>query len=157
MADEPITVRFRRLTETARVPTRGTSGSAGWDLYAADPCTMESHGGVDVPTGLAVEIPPGYVGLIRDRSSWGHSGITVLAGVVDSDYRGEVRVILRDLAGRTRWIFPGERMAQLVILPVPEVEWVEADDLGPSARGTGGFGSTGGMVGPGPGADPGGA
>lgn len=96
-----------------------------------------------IPTGLAVAIPTGYVGLIRDRSSLALAGLHTVAGVIDSDYRGEILVAVHNAGGSTLSIHHGDRVAQMLILPCPIVGMVEVADLPPTERGSGGFGSTG--------------
>jgi dUTP pyrophosphatase len=102
-----------------------------------------------VPTGLILALPPGYEGQVRPRSGLAlRSGITLLnaPGTVDSDYRGEVQVLLANLGAQDFWVRRGDRIAQLVVAPVARAVWVETEDLPPSERGDGGFGHTG--VGP---------
>lgn len=133
-------------------PLRATKGAAGIDLCAAiskdKDITLESGGRLLVPTGISLELPPGYEAQIRPRSGLAHKlGITVLnsPGTIDSDYRGEIKVLLINL-GPMGWIFKlkrGERIAQLVVMPVPTVTLKEVNDLDDTKRGEGGFGSTG--------------
>ena len=127
--------------EGGRLPTRGTPGSAGLDLYAAAEvdCCVGSRP-VVVPTRVQVAIPPGYVGLIRGRSGQALQGRSVVEGTIDSDYRGEVGVIVR--VGGPR-VMQGDRIAQLVIVPCHMGEPVAVDELDDTERGSGGFGSTG--------------
>ncbi|MBQ5995316.1 MAG: dUTP diphosphatase [Clostridia bacterium] len=138
-----------KLREDARLPSRATDGSAGADLYAAcDEHITEigPHETVLVHTGLAFEIPDGYVGLVFARSSLGTKRGLAPAnkvGVIDSDYRGEVMVSLHNHTDITQKIENGERVAQLVIVPYLKAEYVETDSLGETDRGSGGFGSTG--------------
>lgn len=133
-----VTVRVRRLTETARLPYRATSGAACYDLYldTLDMCV--------IGTGIAMAIPPGYEGLIRPRSGLASRGVVVVPGTIDSDYRGEVRVILRPAPGlASAGLRYGDRIAQIAIRRVPDIEWVEVDGLDETERGEGGLGSTG--------------
>lgn len=130
------------------LPAYATPQSAGVDLKAAleEPVTLAPMGRAIVPTGLYLEIPAGYEAQVRPRSGLAAKrGITVLnaPGTIDADYRGEVGVILVNLSSEHFVIEPGERIAQMVFAAVERVEWVEAETLEESERGTGGFGSTG--------------
>lgn len=138
----------KRLTDTARIPTRGTAGSAGLDLYAdlSQPLELQPGQRGKVPTGIAIAVPEGYAGLIYARSGLAvKHGITLsnCVGVVDSDYRGEVIVGLINLSEVPFSIQPGDRIAQLVLTPVLIAEPVESESLDDTVRGSGGFGSTG--------------
>ena len=143
-------VRVRRLS-TARdlpLPSGASPGSAGFDLRAAVPTELVIRPGERalVPTGLVLEIPPGCEGQVRPRSGLAlRHGIGVLnaPGTIDSDYRGEVGVILINLGEAPFTVARGDRIAQLVFSRLESVEWEEADDLAGSGRGEGGFGSTG--------------
>jgi dUTP pyrophosphatase len=139
-----------RLTRSAQVPLPAyqTPASAGMDLRAAldAPLVLEPGTRSLIPTGLRLEIPPGYEGQVRPRSGLAlKRGLTVLnaPGTIDADYRGEVGVILVNLSREAQRIEPGERIAQLVFAPVARAVLVEAGSLADSARGAGGFGSTG--------------
>jgi len=135
-------IKVKRLHPGARVPTRAHDTDVGFDLYASEPASGDFY--VVVPTGIALEIPPGYYGQIFGRSGLAASrGFGVLGGVVDSSYRGEVKVILANNASTRAAVDPGVRAAQMVILPLPAVEFVEAAELSGSPRGGAGFGSTG--------------
>jgi dUTP pyrophosphatase len=130
------------------LPRYQTDGSAGMDLQAAiaSPLTLAPLGRAKIPTGLAFAIPQGFEGQVRPRSGLAaKSGITVLnaPGTVDSDYRGEVQVVLVNLGDAPVAIAPLERIAQLVITPVARAELVLVDSLDPTKRGAGGYGSTG--------------
>lgn len=143
-------VRLRRLPHgrDLPLPAPASPGSAGVDLRAAVDDDLVIHPGERalVPTGLVLEIPPGHEGQIRPRSGLAlEHGLTLAnpPGTVDSDYRGEVRVILIHLGDAPVTISRGDRIAQLVVARVEAVEWEEADELRGSHRGEGGFGSTG--------------
>ena len=130
------------------LPTYATEGSAGMDLVAATEGDVELQPGkrAVVPTGLSVELPPGFEAQIRPRSGLAaNHGVTVLntPGTVDSDYRGEVKVILINLSGEPFCITRGMRIAQMVIARHERVELVERETLSETARGAGGHGSTG--------------
>jgi dUTP pyrophosphatase len=143
-------VRVRRLS-TARdlpLPSAASPGSAGFDLRAAVETDRVIRPGERalVPTGLVLEIPPGCEGQVRPRSGLAlRHGIGILnaPGTIDSDYRGEVGVILINLGEAPFTVARGDRIAQLVFSRLESVEWEEADDLAGSGRGEGGFGSTG--------------
>jgi len=144
-------IPVKRLTSTAIIPTKKNVSDAGFDLYSDGDWTIWSqdtdnltndHIGF-VPTGIAMAIPEGHVGLIWDRSGMGADGIHRFAGVIDSGYRGEIKVILYNSTCRRYQIKHGERIAQILIQPVPNVSLIEADELPESARGKDGFGSSG--------------
>jgi dUTP pyrophosphatase len=141
----------KKLRENAILPTRGTALAAGVDLYALLPDGQESaavapQGKYLFPTGIAVEIPEGYVGLVFARSGIATKRQLAPAncvGVIDADYRGECTVALHNDTDEVRTVAPGDRIAQLVILPFLAAEFAEADALDETDRGAGGFGSTG--------------
>ena len=139
-------IRIKRLLEDATIPTQGTPGSAGYDLYAAQGAEVPSGETVSIDTGLAMAIPDGYFGAIFARSGLSkNEGLRPCncVGVVDSSYRGSVIVALHNDSKFDRVVKAGERIAQLVILPYSEIRFFETDDLGATERGEGGFGSTG--------------
>ena len=147
MAEKQL-LKIKKLREEAVLPERKTAGSAGYDLCAciAGDFTIEPGELVILPTGLAAEIPEGCAGMIFTRSGLGvKHGIAVSngVGVIDSDYRGEIHVGLRNNSQIAYTISPGERIAQLIVLPVCLPEVVEAEELSETERGAGGFGSTG--------------
>ena len=128
------------------MPARARDGDAGLDLYAAHAVTIEPGSRVLVPTGIALAIPPGYAGFVLPRSGLAlRHGITLLntPGLIDAGYRGEVKVLLVNHDRAAATIARGDRIAQLVIQRVEPVGLVEVDELPPSDRGAGGFGSTG--------------
>ncbi|HVS13367.1 MAG TPA: dUTP diphosphatase [Thermoanaerobaculia bacterium] len=133
----------------ARLPVRGSAGAAGYDVAAAvaAPLVLAPGARCAVPTGLVLEIPPGFEAQVRPRSGRAaREGLTVLnaPGTIDSDYRGEVQVLLVNLGASPVTIEPGDRLAQLVVMPVLDVSWEEsAEGLEPTARNAGGFGSSG--------------
>ncbi len=143
-----MVLKFKKLREEAVLPERKTPGSAGYDLCAciASDFVIEPGELAIFPTGLAAEIPEGCAGMIFTRSGLGvKHGVAVAngVGVIDSDYRGEIHVGLRNSSRVPYTVNPGERIAQLIIMPVclPEVE--ETEELSQTQRGMGGFGSTG--------------
>jgi dUTP pyrophosphatase len=132
--------------EPLPLPSYATDGSAGLDLRADAPVTLAPGERALVPTGLAIAIPAGYEGQVRPRSGLAlREGITCLnsPGTIDSDYRGEVAVILANLGQRAVTIQRGDRIAQLVLAPVERGELMEGASLPPTGRGEGGFGHTG--------------
>ncbi len=140
-------IRFKKLDSRAITPTYGTEYSAGADLYNLDEAlTVEPHATMLVHTGIAVEIPEGYCGLIFARSGLATKRGLAPAnkvGVIDADYRGEVMVALHNHTDKPATVDAGERIAQLAIVPFLKAEYEEADELSDTVRGAGGFGSTG--------------
>jgi dUTP pyrophosphatase len=140
-----IDVAVRRLRPDAHVPRQAYEGDAGLDLAACDPFVLAPGERAVVPTGLAVEIPEGYAGFVQPRSGLAarHGiGIVNSPGLVDSGYRGEIRVVLLNTGSEPFTVEPGMRVAQLVIVPVAAVRLIEVDELAVSERGTRGFGSS---------------
>lgn len=141
-------IRVKKLKDKAIMPTYGSSEAAGADLYACidDPIEIQPGESVFVPTGLAMELPKGYAGLIYARSGLAcKRGLAPAnkVGVVDSDYRGEFMIVLHNHGSITQTIQHGERIAQLVITPVFTPGFIEIDELSDTERSSGGFGSTG--------------
>ena len=150
MADAPLKLRVRRLphAEGLAPPRAASAGSAGLDLPAAvdEPLVLPPGGRALVPTGFVIELPAGCEGQVRPRSGLAvHHGVTLLntPGTVDCDYRGEVRVVMINLGQEPFEIRRGDRVAQMVVARVAEVEVEEAETLSETGRGEGGFGSTG--------------
>ena len=142
------TIRVKKLNENAILPTYGSTEAAGADLYACmeETVTVQPGEVAWISTGIALEVPKGCAGLIYARSSLGTKRGLAPAnkvGVIDSDYRGEVKVVLLNHSNDPQSVAPGERIAQLVITPVLTPAYEEADDLSDTSRGEGGFGSTG--------------
>lgn len=142
------TVRIKKLDERAVIPTYGSEFSAGADLYAVldENLTIEPGCTVLVHTGLALEVPLGYAGLIYARSGLASKKGLAPAnkvGVVDADYRGEIMVALHNHSNEPKTIEHGERIAQMVIAPFLKAIFDEVDELSDTVRGAGGFGSTG--------------
>jgi len=132
-----------RVDGTGALPDHATEGAAGADLRAAQAVTLAPGARAAVPTGISLEIPPGHVGLVWPRSGLAvRHGIDTLAGVIDSDYRGEVKVVLVNHGTEPVAIAAGDRIAQLLVQPVARVRFTRAA-LAPTDRGAGGFGSTG--------------
>ena len=141
-------VKIKKVTETAILPTKGTEGSAGYDLYvdSDEDIMIHPHRTEMLQTNIAFEIPKGYFGAVYARS-----GISTKRGlrpatcvsVIDSDYRGSVGVPIHNDTDGIRFVDAHERVAQIVIIPIPDVELVLVDELSDTGRGTGGFGSSG--------------
>ena len=141
-------VNIKKLNDKAVVPTYGSEYSAGADLYACidGQITVPPHGTGIIPTGIAIELPMGLAGLIYARSGLASKKGLAPAnkvGVVDCDYRGEVKVALHNHSDIPQTVAAGERVAQLVITPYVTAEFVTVDELSETVRGEGGFGSTG--------------
>jgi len=141
-------VKVKKLTETAKLPTRGSVFSAGFDLYADNnvDITIHPHETRKIGTGLALEIPDGYYGAIFARSGLAtKEGLRPAncVGICDSDYRGEYIVAVHNDSNEDRIIEPKERIAQLIVMQYPHITFEEVDELSDTSRGEGGFGSTG--------------
>lgn len=134
-------MNYKKLHKDAQFK-KPRNGDAGYDLRAVGSYQIPSTP-VMVSTGIALEIPEGHVGLIKERSSMGKRGVAVRGGVIDSSYRGEVKVLLQVVGGDDYNVNNGDKIAQLVIIPVSTPELAEVDELGNTERGNDGFGSTG--------------
>lgn len=154
MSERPrgVTLRVLRLPhgEGLPLPSYHSASAAGLDLVAAlsedGPIALEPSDRALVPTGLVIELPPGYEAQVRPRSGLAlKHGVTLLntPGTIDADYRGEVKVLMINFGAETFLIERGDRIAQLVVAPVSHVEVVAVEELGTTSRGSGGFGSTG--------------
>lgn len=151
--DRPV-IKFRKLTASAQVPLRATEGAAAYDLYADQPIWLSlMRTRLLVSTGIAVQLPPGHVGLVCSRSGLAaNNGVFVVnaPGIIDEDYTGEIKVILGYLEGNhvdpsTDYISlpSGSRIAQLLVMPRPTYDVSVVNEFVPTVRGAGGFGSTG--------------
>lgn len=132
-----------RIHEDAKLPLYQHKGDAGLDIFSSIDCILEKGEVKPIPTGIKVAIPEGYVGLIWDKSGISLKGVHRLAGVVDSGYRGEVKVVLVNLGSEPFIIEKGMKIAQLLIQKAEEVRVVDTEELEESPRGEKGFGSTG--------------
>lgn len=146
MPHDKMQAKFKRLDPQVEKPTRAHIGDAAVDLQSRIEVCLEPGERAAIPTGLAVAIPDGYAGFVLPRS--GHArregvGVVNGPGLIDSGYRGEISVLLINHGQEPVTFSAGDRIAQMTILPVPEVEWVEVEDLDETTRGEGGFGSTG--------------
>jgi dUTP pyrophosphatase len=147
MTDIPVQVRRLPHGEGLDLPHYATHGAGGMDVVSAEDVTLEPGARRAVATGFALAIPPGYEIQVRPRSGLAlKHGISVpnTPGTIDSDYRGELKVIMINLGGEPFAIARGDRVAQLVLAPVTRATWHEVAELDDTARGSGGFGSTGG-------------
>jgi len=143
-----VKIKVARVHTDAKMPTKGSEFAAGWDLYSLEDTEVPFRKSVKLRTGIHVEIPEGFEGQVRARSSLGSKGLILphSIGTIDADYRGELFVLMTWIGeGDSYLVHSGERIAQIVITPVPKVslEEVNIQDLGKTVRGDGGFGSTG--------------
>jgi dUTP pyrophosphatase len=142
-----LALAVRRLDPRARLPTRAHDGDAGLDLYALEGGTLQAGARAALRTGIALEIPPGHAGLVLPRSGLARRhGIALVnaPGLIDCGYRGEVEVLLLNSDAERAFSYqPGDRIAQLVLIAVAPVDVHESEALAASARGSGGFGSSG--------------
>ena len=143
-----MNINFKKLNDLAITPTRGSEYAAGYDLYAATDYTIEvePHATVKVGTGLAFELPENTFAAIFPRSGIASKRGLAPAnkvGVCDADYRGEYMIMLHNHTNLVQTIEPGERIAQMILMPYIPMEFNEVDELSETVRGTGGFGSTG--------------
>ena len=142
-------IKIKIINHSANpLPDYATSGSSGMDIRASldQPQALQALERVIIPTGLFIELPPGYEAQIRTRSGLAiKQGITCLnsPGTIDSDYRGEIKIILINLSQEEQVIQPGDRIAQLIVQKIEKAEWTETTELEVTGRNTGGFGHTG--------------
>jgi dUTP pyrophosphatase len=140
-----ISIKIKKLEEDAIIPAYASSGAAGLDLVAIDYKYDYDYGYHEYGTGLAIEIPEGYVGLIFPRSSISKMSLNLAncVGVIDSDYRGEITFRFRESGISGRFYTVGDRIGQLIIVPIPRVTFTEVQKLNNTERGANGYGSTG--------------
>ena len=136
-------LRVTRLHKDAKLPQYGHKGDAGLDVFSVIDVVLEPMQALPVPTGVKIAIPEDHVGLIWDKSGIALNGIHCLAGVIDSGYRGEVKIVMINLSRKHFVIAKGMKIAQMLVQPVITMEVVESDELAETVRGEGGFGSTG--------------
>ena len=137
-------INVKLINDEAQLPTRANKFDAGWDLYSVDKCTIDPNGRQLINIGIALAIPKGYVGLIWPRSGLAvKSGVDVFAGVIDSGYRGEVKVCLYNSSTDTVHISPGDRVAQILFQAIGQFDLVQSEQLTNTPRDVGGFGSSG--------------
>tara|TARA_R110000787_G_scaffold254915_1_gene360244 strand:- start:199 stop:627 length:429 start_codon:yes stop_codon:yes gene_type:complete len=139
-----ISIKCKKLLDSASVPTRAHEHDAGWDLYSSEQSFVISSKRKVVSTSISLAIPDGHVGLIWPRSGLAaKKGIDVFAGVIDSGYRGEIKVCLYNSSEINFEINKGDRIAQIIFHKLPQTEMLEVDSLDDSIRGDSGFGSSG--------------
>jgi dUTP pyrophosphatase len=136
-------LKVKLLSPNAHPPARAKPGDAGWDVVATEDVELAPNTRVVCALGFATEFPESFMAMLRDRSSLGSKGIHCLAGVIDSSYRGEWKVVLLNTTTESHAIKAGDRIAQCLFLPVPDVRVEVVETLEDSQRGAGGFGSTG--------------
>jgi len=139
----PNSLKTLRVNSDATLPTRAHPDDAGLDLYGLEDVYLEVGQGKVAKTGIALALPQGHVGLIADRSSLAKKGIKTAGGVIDAGYRGEIQIVLWNISPVPVQLKRGERIAQLLILPIATPGVVEVSTLDETERGLGGFGSTG--------------
>lgn len=138
-----MTLSLMRITETAKIPTRATEWSAGLDLYADETITIPEYSRVWVRTGIALALDPYHVGQVWPRSGLAGHGLDTSAGILDADFRGEIKILLCNGTPHRKTVNAGERIAQLLIVPMARPNLIEVDALPASVRGENGFGSSG--------------
>lgn len=135
---------FKKLDESAILPTRGKPGDAGLDLYSIEHVNLLPGEMLPVRTGLAVQLPEGHYGAVKGRSGLAFKdAITAFDGTVDENYRGEIRALLINISDRVYDIYPGDRIAQLIVVPYKTLKPAFTDELSNTERGMDGFGSSG--------------
>ncbi len=139
-----LSVKIRKLTEESKVPEHAHKGDAGMDIFASEKVILRSGKHIVIPTGIAMEIPEGYAGLVWDKSGLAIShGLTIIAGVIDAGYRGEIFVAMTNISDKAYTLEKGDKVAQILIQKIESPIILQVDELTDSSRGEGGFGSTG--------------
>jgi len=139
-----VKIKIKKINPEAKIPSYAHPGDAGLDLYSCEDYLLKPQERHTFLIGISTEIPFGYVGLIRDKSGLAAKhGLTVLAGVIDSNYRGEYGVVLLNIGDKPYQIRKGDKIAQLLIQKIENVEMEEVNELSETLRGEGGFGSSG--------------
>lgn len=137
-------MKVKRLTATAKLLTKANLGDLGFDLYADESHILKAGHLVRVHTGIAIEFPDGLGGIVKDRSSMAAKGLVISGGVIDSGYRGEIIVLLRNVnQDGTFYVTPNEKIAQLVLIPIADIGIEEVLEIDETDRGVKGFGSSG--------------
>ncbi len=136
-------IPVRRVKPDAILPTRAHPDDAGLDVYCLEDVLLGPRSGKAVPTGIAMGLPEGFVGLVADRSSLAKKGLKCAGGIIDAGYRGEIHVIVWNISGEQLLVKRGERIAQILILPIATPAVCEVSTLDDTHRGEKGFGSTG--------------
>jgi dUTP pyrophosphatase len=142
--ENKVKIKVKKLREDALIPHYNHEGDAGMDLYAVENIILWPNEPVAVPTGLSIELPKGYVALVWDKSGLSlKEGIKTMAGVMDSNYRGEYKIVLLNTTNQYYYIDKGDKIAQILIQPIMNAEVEEVTELSETTRGSNGFGSTG--------------
>ena len=136
-------MKAKKIHKDAKLPSYGHVGDAGLDLFSVMECVLKGGEARAISTGIQVAIPDGYVGLIWDKSGISLKNIHLLAGVIDSGYRGEIKVVMTNLSTEAFSIEKGMKIAQMLIQPIVKVKVVDSEVLDETTRGENGFGSTG--------------
>lgn len=136
-------MKVKRLAPEAKLPVKAHIDDLGYDLFSVESMPIFPGMTTLVRTGIAIEFPTGYGGIIKDRSSMARVGLVTHAGVIDSGYRGEIQVLLHNVTSGTNFIGKGQKIAQLVLVPITDEQIVEVDELSTTVRNSAGFGSTG--------------
>jgi dUTP pyrophosphatase len=137
-------LKFKKLHPDAKIPSYAYAGDAGLDLYIAEDLILKKDERRSIPLGIAVEIPEGYVGILFDKSGLSHKhGLKSYGGIIDAGYRGEIHVGMMNLSDKDYEFKSGDKIIQILIMPVLHAEVVECDELSESDRGQGAFGSSG--------------
>lgn len=139
-----MTLKIKKLAADAILPKYANPYDAGMDLYALETVTLQPNERQSISTGIAMAIPPGYVGLIWDKSGIaGKHGLKTMAGVIDAGYRGEIKIVVHNFSSQSYTFEKGTKVAQMLIQAVEQKQIVEVEELDDTTRGEGGFGSTG--------------
>ena len=137
-------LKIKKLNENAKIPSFAHHNDAGMDLFCSEGITIEKDQRVQISTGIALELPDGYVGLVWDKSGLSHNfGLKIVGGVIDAGYRGEIKIGIINLGDSPHTFNTGDKITQLLIQRVEHPEIVEVEELGEADRGDKGFGSTG--------------
>lgn len=139
----PNSINILRLSPDAVLPTRAHPDDAGLDLYNLEDVMLEPRQGKAIRTGIALALPAGHVGMVADRSSLAKKGLKTAGGIIDAGYRGEIQIVVWNISGEAIAVKRGERIAQLMIIPIATPAPVEVTTLDETARGAKGFGSSG--------------
>ncbi len=144
MEQNKVKIKVKKLHPNAIIPHYNHDGDAGMDVYAVEDVILWPNEPVAVPTGLSIELPKGYVALVWDKSGLSlKEGIKTMAGVCDSNYRGEYKIVLLNTTNQYYYVDKGDKIAQILIQPIIQAEIEEVTELSETSRGSGGFGSTG--------------
>lgn len=137
-------LKFKKIHPTAKIPSYAYAGDAGLDLYISEDLVLKKDERKSIPLGIAIEIPDGYVGILFDKSGLSHKhGLKSYGGIIDSGYRGEIHVGMINLSNKDYEFKVGDKIIQILIMPVLQAEVVECEELSESDRGEGAFGSSG--------------